>query len=194
MEQVLLVVQVLIAVALIGMVLIQRSDSDGFGLSGGSGNNLMSGRAAANLMTRTTAILAAMFIINSLALSVIAAHGRAPSIVETIEKQNAAKDGAPSVPVAGEDAAKKADKKDKAEKKPTVKAEEKAAPAVPDASADVKHEAAPAPEPKKPEVKPVAKDAAPEAAEKPAAPAKKSVKKPAASSDAEPATTADHNE
>jgi preprotein translocase subunit SecG len=90
------VVQVIIAVALIGMVLIQRSDSDGFGLGGGSGNNLLSGRSTANLMTRTTAILATLFIVNSLALSVIAARGHAPSLVEAVEKQQAAEPAAPS--------------------------------------------------------------------------------------------------
>ena len=87
MEQVLLVVQVLLAIGLIGMVLIQRSDSDGFGLSGGGGN-LMSGRTAANTMTRITAILATLFIVNSLALSVLATSGRAPSIIESLEEQS----------------------------------------------------------------------------------------------------------
>lgn len=134
MEQVLLVVQVLIAVALIAMVLIQRSDSDGFGLGGGSGANLLSGRATANLLTRTTAILAALFIINSLALSVLAAHGRAPSIAEAIEKQQATESNVPAVPLAGEE---KSDKKHelktdkKVEEKTGNAPAEKAAPAVP---------------------------------------------------------------
>lgn len=80
MEQVLLVVQVLIAIGLIGMVLLQRSDSDGLGLSGGSGTNFLSGRGTANLLTRTTAVLAALFIANSLALSVLAARGTTPTL------------------------------------------------------------------------------------------------------------------
>jgi preprotein translocase subunit SecG len=99
MEQVLLVVQVLLAMGLIGMVLIQRSDSDGFGLSGGGGN-LMSGRTAANAMTRITAIFAALFIINSLVLSVMAASGRAPSIIESLEAPTEQSDRAPVVPLA----------------------------------------------------------------------------------------------
>lgn len=107
MEQVLLVVQVLLAIGLIGMVLIQRSDSDGFGLSGG-GSNLMSGRTAANAMTRITAIFAALFIINSLVLSVMAASGRAPSIIESLEAPAEQGDKAPAVPLAEEG---KADKK-----------------------------------------------------------------------------------
>lgn len=99
MEQVLLVIQVILAVGLIGMVLIQRSDSDGFGLSGGSGNNLLSGRGTANAMTRITAVLATLFILNSLALSVIAARGHTSSIAETIEQQQS---DMPAVPVEGE--------------------------------------------------------------------------------------------
>ena len=133
MEQVLLVVQVIIALALIIMVLIQRSDSDGFGLGGGGGNGLISGRGQASLMTRTTAILAALFIINSLALSVIAMRSHESSIVETIEEQQNSKDGVPAVPVAGE---KKAEKKGINEEKKAD--EETAAPSVPAADADAK--------------------------------------------------------
>ncbi len=122
MEQVLLVVQVIVTLALIVIVLIQRSDSDGFGLSGGSGNNLLSGRSTANVMTRTTGILAAVFMANALLLGVIAARGHSSSIVETIEEQQA---DVPSVPVAGET---KTDKK--ASKSESDKAD---APSVPDA-------------------------------------------------------------
>ena len=102
MEQVLLVIQILIATALIGAVLLQRSDSDGFGLGSGGGSNFLSGRSSANLMTRTTGILAALFIINSLALSIVASHRNGDSIVSTItapEKTEAAKTPAvPAVP------------------------------------------------------------------------------------------------
>ena len=123
MEQVLLVVQVIVTLALIIMVLIQRSDSDGFGLSGGSGNNLLSGRSTANLMTRSTAILAAVFMANALLLGVLAARGQNSSIVEAIEEQQA---DIPSVPVAGET---------KADKKSEKKAADKTAPSVPEADA-----------------------------------------------------------
>lgn len=94
---VLLVIHVIIATALIGAVLLQRSDTDGFGLGSGSGMNLLSGRASANLMTRATAILATLFILNSLALSIIAARTGTPSILETIEEGEAA---SPQVPLA----------------------------------------------------------------------------------------------
>jgi preprotein translocase subunit SecG len=124
-ETVLLVVQVLVCAALIGIILIQRSDSDGFGLGSGSGSNVFSGRTQANFLTRTTAILAAIFIINSIVLSVIAARGGPASIVETIEQQEA---GEPAVPIAIDDVKKEAKK---TEAKKDVKKEE--APSVPDA-------------------------------------------------------------
>jgi preprotein translocase subunit SecG len=107
MEQILLVVQVIIAAALIGMVLLQRSETDGFGLGSGGGSNLMSGRATANLMTRTTAILAALFIINSLVLSIIASHNHAPSIMETIDKVEATAPAAADKKDIGADGKKK---------------------------------------------------------------------------------------
>lgn len=89
METVLLVIHVIIALGLIGMVLIQRSESDGFGLGGGGGGNFMTGRAAANFLTRTTAILATLFILNSLVLGVIASHRGGSSIVDLVKEQAA---------------------------------------------------------------------------------------------------------
>lgn len=90
MEHILLVIHVVVTAALIGMVLIQRSETDGFGLGGGSGGNLMTGRATASLMTRATAILATLFIVLSLTLSVMAARGSERSIVDSMgEEENA---------------------------------------------------------------------------------------------------------
>ncbi len=103
METVLLVIQVLVCVALIGIILIQRSDSDGFGLGSGSGMNIFSSRGQANFLTRTTAILATVFIINSLALSIIASRSSTPTLLRTIEREQS--QGAPAVPLATESAA-----------------------------------------------------------------------------------------
>lgn len=85
MEQVFLIIHVLIAVALIGVVLIQRSENDGFGLGSGSGANLLTGRQTANILTRTTAILATAFMLNSLWLGVLAANIKGASLVDRIE-------------------------------------------------------------------------------------------------------------
>ena len=65
------------------MVLIQRSDSDGLsGLGVGGGNQFMTGRGAANFMTRTTAILAGTFMLTSLILAVMASRMTSSSIVD----------------------------------------------------------------------------------------------------------------
>lgn len=96
MEHVLLVVQVLIGVTLVGIILLQRSETDGFGLGSGSGMNLLSGRATANLLTRTTAVLATLFIVNSLALAIIAARSGPSSIVEEIKAQESS--SMPAIP------------------------------------------------------------------------------------------------
>ena len=100
METVLLVIHVIIAVSLIVVVLIQRSDSDGFGLGSGSNMNLLSGRSSANLLTRSTAILATLFIVNSLALSILASGSSDSALVETIREQEA--EAAIEIPLDGE--------------------------------------------------------------------------------------------
>lgn len=70
MEVVLLVVHMLLAIALIGIVLIQRSEGGALGIGGGGGmSGFMTGRATANLLTRATAVLAALFFITSLGLT-----------------------------------------------------------------------------------------------------------------------------
>jgi len=80
MELVLTVVHLLIAVALVGVVLVQRSEGGGLGMGGGSsggGGGLMTARGTANLLTRTTAILAAAFMVTSIGLAFFAgAHSQ----------------------------------------------------------------------------------------------------------------------
>lgn len=84
MYTILLVIHSIIVLFLIGMVLIQRSDSDGLsGLGGGGGNQFMTGRGAANFMTHTTAFLAAAFMVTSLILATMAGRMNSGSIVDT---------------------------------------------------------------------------------------------------------------
>jgi preprotein translocase subunit SecG len=72
MIKVLLVLHVFVTMALIGVVLIQRSEGGGLGLGGGQGmGNFMSGRGTANLLTRTTAILGTAFFALSLGLALL---------------------------------------------------------------------------------------------------------------------------
>lgn len=76
MQTIVIVIHLMIVVALVGVVLLQRSEGGGLGIGGGSG--FMSARGAANALTRTTAILAAAFFVTSLALSLIARYGDKP--------------------------------------------------------------------------------------------------------------------
>src|ERR1700740_3763447 len=77
MQTVVIVVHLMIVIVLIGAVLLQKSEGGGLGMGGGAG--FMSSRGTANLLTRTTAILAVGFFATSLLLSWIAGFNRAPS-------------------------------------------------------------------------------------------------------------------
>jgi preprotein translocase subunit SecG len=69
MQNVVLIIHLLLAVTLIGLVLLQRSEGGGLGMGGGGG--AMSGRAAASAMTKLTWILAIAFICTSLGLTIL---------------------------------------------------------------------------------------------------------------------------
>ena len=102
LQQVILVIHLLIAIALVGVVLIQRSEGGGLGMGGGGMGNMMSIRGTANLLTRVTAVLAGSFMVTSLVLAILAGGGRAPRI--EVENTPApiefpADSGGPSVPL-----------------------------------------------------------------------------------------------
>ena len=81
MSTVLLLIHVMVAVALVGVILLQRSEGGALGIGGGGGG-FMTGRSAGNALTKTTAILAACFFATSLVLSIIASqHRTGPSIL-----------------------------------------------------------------------------------------------------------------
>ena len=83
MAEVILVVHLLIALALIGSVLLQRSEGGALGIGGGGGGggSLFSSRGAGSALTRTTALLAAAFIATSVTLTILAKKARAPSSI-----------------------------------------------------------------------------------------------------------------
>ena len=82
MENVVLTVHLLLALGLIGVVLLQRSEGGGLGLGGGGGGGgIMSGRSAASALSKVTWILAVAFIMTSLGLTVLAARNSAGSSV-----------------------------------------------------------------------------------------------------------------
>jgi preprotein translocase subunit SecG len=86
MQTVIIIIHLIIVLALIGVVLLQRSEG-GLGLGGGGSGGVsgfMTGRGQTNALTRATAILAAVFFITSLILSWMATQNRAPrSILDT---------------------------------------------------------------------------------------------------------------
>ena len=77
MQTILLVIYLMVVVALIGVVLIQRSEGGGLGIGGGSG--FMSARGTANALTRTTAILATLFFVLALAMGILARYESRPT-------------------------------------------------------------------------------------------------------------------
>ncbi|MBK8175904.1 MAG: preprotein translocase subunit SecG [Rhodospirillales bacterium] len=83
MINVLLVIHLLVAVSLVGIVLLQRSEGGALGIGGGGGGmgGFLSGRSTANLLTRSTAILAAVFIITSLGLARLAGGHHVPKSI-----------------------------------------------------------------------------------------------------------------
>jgi len=72
---IILAIHLLLAIGLVGVVLLQRSEGGALGIGGGGGGGVLSGRAAGNLLTRTTGILGAAFFLTSLGLAIIA-NGR----------------------------------------------------------------------------------------------------------------------
>ena len=88
MSTVVLLIHVIIAIALVGVILLQRSEGGALGIGGGGGGGgggFMTGRGAGDALTRTTAILAACFFATSLTLSILASHNTSsgPSVVPT---------------------------------------------------------------------------------------------------------------
>ena len=79
MTTVLLVVHIMIAIALIAVVLLQRSEGGALGIGGGGG--FMTGRSAGNALTKTTAVLAAAFFATSLSLTIIARNTSTPASI-----------------------------------------------------------------------------------------------------------------
>jgi|ERR1700722_16467056 preprotein translocase subunit SecG len=91
MHTVVIVIHLMLVLAMIFVVMLQKSEGGGLGI--GSTGGFMSSRGTANVLTRATAILAAGFFVTSLFLSIIASHERKPTTVVP-----AAQSGAPAAP------------------------------------------------------------------------------------------------
>ena len=85
----LLIVQTLVAAALVSVILMQRSEGGGLGV-GGSSSGFMTARGASDFLTRSTAVLGAMFVILSIALAAYAGATRRPTTVDAAVANQAA--------------------------------------------------------------------------------------------------------
>ena len=105
MTTVILVIHLLLAISMVGAVLLQRSEGGGLGMGGGGGGGggmggFMTGRETANLLTRVTAVLAALFFTTSMTLSIMAGGDRQTrSILDQPVAEEPAVPQVPSVPV-----------------------------------------------------------------------------------------------
>ena len=101
MQHVIIVIHLMLVLALIGVVLLQRSEGGGLGIGGGGGGGFMSSRGTANVLTRATAVLAGLFFATSLILSILAGFSRSPTSI--IQGGQTTPGGAPA-PIGGGDA------------------------------------------------------------------------------------------
>jgi preprotein translocase subunit SecG len=98
MQTVIIVIHLMVVAAMIGVVLLQKSEGGGLGI--GSTGGFLSSRGTANVLTRTTAILAATFFATSLVLSVLAGWERKPSSI--IQNTGGPTQQTPAGPVGGQ--------------------------------------------------------------------------------------------
>jgi preprotein translocase subunit SecG len=94
----LLAVHILIAISLVGVILLQKSEGGALGMGGGGMSGFMTGRSTANLLTRVTAVLAAAFMTTSILLVVLHNRDRAPRSI--IDQGAPASPTAPAAPTA----------------------------------------------------------------------------------------------
>tara|TARA_B110000014_G_C19731295_1_gene381871 strand:- start:10 stop:330 length:321 start_codon:yes stop_codon:yes gene_type:complete len=100
----LIIIQLILAVLLVVLVLLQGSDNEGLGLGGGGGGmgGMMSARGTANLLSRLTAVTATLFMIMSIVLTIAASVGSDKNILQSLpaisstEENNTTKE--PSIP------------------------------------------------------------------------------------------------
>src|SRR5215831_19516741 len=102
MQTFIIIIHLIIVSAMVGVVLLQRSEGGGLGI--GSTGGFLTSRGTANVLTRTTAILAGLFFVTSLVLSILAGMERKPHSVlqgQTPPASQPAAPGAPAPPSGG---------------------------------------------------------------------------------------------
>jgi len=99
MENIVLIIHLLLALSLIGVVLMQRSEGGGLGMGGGGGG-AMSGRSSATAMGKVTWVLAIAFIITSITLTIIAAEKSVgTSVIDRLGVPSRSDDGGAADPL-----------------------------------------------------------------------------------------------
>ena len=96
----LFIVHVFVALALIGVIMLQKSEGGALGMGGGGMSGFMTGRSTANLLTRTTGILAVAFFATSILLVVLGNNARAPRSIVDEGGPSPLIPAAPTAPVA----------------------------------------------------------------------------------------------
>ena len=96
----LIVIQLILAIALVILVLLQGSDNEGLGLGGGTFGGMMSARGSANLLSRLTALTATLFMIMSVVLTITASVGSDKNVLESLPSVNSSieNDSEPVIP------------------------------------------------------------------------------------------------
>ena len=97
----LIIIQIILAILLVILVLLQGTDNEGLGLGGGGGiGGMMSARGSANLLSRLTALIATLFMIMSVILTIAASVGSNKNILESLPDVNSSEENIlePSIP------------------------------------------------------------------------------------------------
>jgi preprotein translocase subunit SecG len=102
MQTVLLVIHLIIAIALIAVVLLQRSEGGALGIGGGNAGSLFSARGVGNTLTRTTAILAVIFFITSIGLTLLSSRTGGGSLFDRPATQTQQNQGETTPPAGSE--------------------------------------------------------------------------------------------
>lgn len=98
MIAVLLAIHIFLAIAMVAVILLQRSEGGALGIGGGGGGGLMTTRGQANLLTRVTGVLAALFFVTSMALAILAGSSNRPRSI--MDQPAPATQPAPQAPAA----------------------------------------------------------------------------------------------
>ena len=98
----LIVIQLILAFLLVILVLLQGSDNEGLGFGGGAVGGMMSARGSSNLLSRLTAITAALFMLMSIVLTITASVGSDKNILQSLpsisSSDGSAEDSEPTIP------------------------------------------------------------------------------------------------